>query len=144
MGSAHHTGTTLTDAVWLLPTPTATRYGNNQSDSPGAAVRPSLDTLAIDLAVDWGIYEPAIRRHERWLGRPAPFPTIIGARGGKTLNPQLSEWMMAWPAGWVTEVPGITPNDAKQVCGNGVVPQQMVAGIRYLLPFLFAEGRWAA
>ena len=30
----------------LLPTPTATPYGNNQSASPGAAVRPSLDSLA--------------------------------------------------------------------------------------------------
>jgi hypothetical protein len=32
--------------VQLLPTPTATPYGSNQSPSPGAAVRPSLDTLA--------------------------------------------------------------------------------------------------
>lgn len=30
----------------LLPTPTATPYGNNQSPSPGASVRPSLDSLA--------------------------------------------------------------------------------------------------
>ncbi|MEW2189420.1 hypothetical protein [Streptomyces microflavus] len=30
----------------LLPTPTATPYGNNQSNSPGAAVRPSLNSLA--------------------------------------------------------------------------------------------------
>lgn len=30
----------------LLPTPTATPYGSNQSASPGAAVRPSLETLA--------------------------------------------------------------------------------------------------
>jgi hypothetical protein len=30
----------------LLPTPTSTPYGNNQSPSPGAAVRPSLDSLA--------------------------------------------------------------------------------------------------
>lgn len=29
----------------LLPTPAATEYGNNQSPSPGAAVRPSLDGL---------------------------------------------------------------------------------------------------
>lgn len=29
----------------LLPTPTAARYGNNQSPSPGAAVRPSLDSI---------------------------------------------------------------------------------------------------
>jgi hypothetical protein len=36
--------------VWgLLPTPTATPYGSNQSPSPGAAVRPSLDTLAPSL-----------------------------------------------------------------------------------------------
>lgn len=27
----------------MLPTPTATQYGSNQSSSPGAAVRPSLD-----------------------------------------------------------------------------------------------------
>lgn len=40
-------GPTLADEVeHLLPTPTATPYGNNQSDSPGAAVRPSLNALA--------------------------------------------------------------------------------------------------
>ncbi|MFE0376218.1 hypothetical protein ACFW1M_11645 [Streptomyces inhibens] len=39
-------GLTLTDATTLLPTPTATPYGSNQSNSPGAAVRPSLDSLA--------------------------------------------------------------------------------------------------
>jgi hypothetical protein len=33
----------------LLPTPTAVPYGNNQSPSPGAAVRPSLDQLAPQL-----------------------------------------------------------------------------------------------
>ena len=30
----------------LLPTPTAEPYGSNQSPTPGAAVRPSLNTLA--------------------------------------------------------------------------------------------------
>jgi hypothetical protein len=40
-------GPTLADEVeHLLPTPTATPYGNNQSPSPGAAVRPSLQSLA--------------------------------------------------------------------------------------------------
>ena len=40
-------GPTLADEVeHLLPTPTATPYGNNQSRSPNAAVRPSLNTLA--------------------------------------------------------------------------------------------------
>ena len=36
-------GPDLRTAVTLLPTPTATPYGSNQSPSPGAAVRPSLD-----------------------------------------------------------------------------------------------------
>jgi hypothetical protein len=36
----------LAAAVQLLPTPTATPYGTNQSASDGAAVRPSLGTLA--------------------------------------------------------------------------------------------------
>ncbi len=34
------------EVAHLLPTPTATPYGNNQSPSEGAAVRPSLDSLA--------------------------------------------------------------------------------------------------
>lgn len=33
------------DTLRLLPTPTATPYGNNQSPSEGAAVRPALDGL---------------------------------------------------------------------------------------------------
>lgn len=36
----------LPSAVALLPTPTATPYGNNQSPSSGASVRPSLDSMA--------------------------------------------------------------------------------------------------
>jgi DNA (cytosine-5)-methyltransferase 1 len=125
----------------LLPTPRATdgaKGGPNQRGSKGGnwSLEGAGADLAAELAVDWGIYEPAIRRHERWLGRPVPFPTITGARGGKKLNPQLSEWMMGWPAGWVTDVPGLTPNDALQVCGNGVVPQQMAAAVKYLLLIL--------
>lgn len=37
------------DPTVLLPTPTAAAYGSNQSLSPGAAVRPSLATLAARL-----------------------------------------------------------------------------------------------
>lgn len=35
----------LEDQVAMLPAPTAVEYGNNQSPSPGAAVRPSLSSL---------------------------------------------------------------------------------------------------
>lgn len=45
MGSSHP-GVTLTDAATRWPTASATPGGYNQSPSPGAAVRPSLHTLA--------------------------------------------------------------------------------------------------
>src|SRR5690606_27931491 len=48
-GGSGASDVTLTDAMVrgkLLPTPTATPYGNNQSASSGASVRPSLDGLA--------------------------------------------------------------------------------------------------
>jgi DNA (cytosine-5)-methyltransferase 1 len=41
--------------------------------------------------------------------------------------------MMGLPAGWVTDVPGITRNDALRLLGNGVVPQQAQAAVAWLL-----------
>jgi DNA (cytosine-5)-methyltransferase 1 len=41
--------------------------------------------------------------------------------------------MMGWPAGWVTDVPGVTRNDALKICGNGVVPQQAAEAVQWLL-----------
>lgn len=84
-------------------------------------------------AVDWGVREAAIRRHERWLGRAAPHPTTRGAKGGRKLNPALTEWMMGWPQGWVTDVPGLTIDEQLRLCGNGVVPQQIQAALLFLL-----------
>lgn len=86
-----------------------------------------------DGRVLWGQYEPAIRRWEAILGRPAPAPTEPGPRGGQRLSPRLTEWMMGWPDGWVTDVPGISRNDALRICGNGVVPQQAAHALRLLL-----------
>jgi DNA (cytosine-5)-methyltransferase 1 len=40
---------------------------------------------------------------------------------------------MGWPAGWVTDVPGISRNDQLKICGNGVVPQQAAFALRLLL-----------
>ncbi|WP_312870996.1 hypothetical protein [Streptomyces lonarensis] len=56
----------------LLPTPTATPYGNNQSASPGAAGRPSLDSLA-PMLLPTPTTEPSARC--RTAGRRAPKPT---------------------------------------------------------------------
>jgi DNA (cytosine-5)-methyltransferase 1 len=40
---------------------------------------------------------------------------------------------MGLPAGWVTDVPGISRNDQLKVLGNGVVPQQEAYALRLLL-----------
>lgn len=138
----------------LLPTPAATdaRGGRNRTASrrnPKPTTATTGSTLSDAIwempaeGVGWGKYGPAITRWEAIVGRPPPPPVMFGPRGGKTLNPALSEWMMGWPAGWVTAVPGITANDQKRLCGNGVVPQQIQAAVSYLLPFLSAEGRAA-
>lgn len=50
-----------------------------------------------------------------------------------SLNPRFVEWLMGLPAGWVCDVPGLTPNQMLRLLGNGVVPQQGAAALTYLL-----------
>lgn len=40
---------------------------------------------------------------------------------------------MGLPDGWITDVPGITRNEALKAAGNGVVPQQAAEALRFLL-----------
>lgn len=49
------------------------------------------------------------------------------------LSPEFDEWVMGLPAGWVTDVPGVSWNDQLKMLGNGVVPQQGAAALRFLL-----------
>ncbi|MFE2407051.1 DNA cytosine methyltransferase [Kitasatospora sp. NPDC059408] len=84
---------------------------------------------------DWGVYEPAIRRWEHVTGRTAPRPTDDHGR----LAPQVVEWMMGLPAGWITDAPlldGMTAARARnaqlKAGGNGVVPQQAYAALAEL------------
>jgi DNA (cytosine-5)-methyltransferase 1 len=86
-----------------------------------------------DLITDWGKFEPAIRRWESILGRPAPAPTKPdGKDGAHRLSSEFTEWMMGVPAGWITGV-GLSRNDELKACGNGVVPQQAELALRMLL-----------
>lgn len=131
------------DPVHLLPTPRATdgtKGGPGQRGSSGDLMLPSAVPSAE--GSDWGPYAAAIARWASVLGRPAPPPTITGARGGRKLNPDLVDWLMGWPAGW-TDVPGVSVNDRLRIGGNGVVPQQGAAALRWLLPRL-VDGRAAA
>ena len=40
---------------------------------------------------------------------------------------------MGVPEGWITDVPGITHNEALKACGNGVVPLQAEAALRHMI-----------
>jgi DNA (cytosine-5)-methyltransferase 1 len=80
----------------------------------------------------WGDYEPAIRRWEHVIGRPAPRPTEPG-RNGERLAPRFVEFLMGLPAGHVTDVPGLSRNQQLKALGNGVVIQQAVAALSLLL-----------
>jgi site-specific DNA-cytosine methylase len=132
----------LPSAVMLLPTPTA-QAAKHASDDRGPG---SLDDFksVVDSGPAWGPYEPAIRRWERRLGRTAPAPTEPGSKGQPRLSPAFVEFMMGLPAGWVTDVPGLSRNDQLKALGNGVVPQQAAAAVRFMLARLAEESRWAA
>lgn len=118
----------------LLPTPAA-------SDSTGGGRHPDarkghssqiIDTALLHGTTAWGKYGPAISRWEE-LTRPAPSPTEPNRNGKPRLNAAFPEWMMGWPAGWVTDVPGVSRNDALRIVGNGVCPQQAAYALRWLL-----------
>lgn len=124
----------LSMAVQLLPTPTS-RDSHNAGDPGKTDARMAergqpLSEVAVNAR--WGEYEPAIRRWES-LTRPAPEPTKPNGKGNPKLSDEFDEWLMGYPAGWITDVPGVTWNEALKACGNGVVPQQGAAAIRWLV-----------
>lgn len=123
----------LPSAVHLLPTPTA-------ADSKASGGDPATSNVPLTDATvrgrrQWGQYAPAIARWEAVTGQPAPAPTETSARGSQRLSPAFTQWMMGLPAGWITEVPGVTRNEALKLCGNGVVPHQAVAALEHMLAF---------
>ena len=123
----------------VLPTPIVRDYKDGSSDvlRDGEV---QTDTLARAVfssgevsGISWGKFEPAIRRWESILGRPAPAPTKPdGKDGAHRLSSEFTEWMMGVPAGWITGV-GLSRNDELKACGNGVVPQQAELALRMLL-----------
>lgn len=72
-------------------------------------------------------YGPAIARHERAFGRPAPWPVVAGTR---SLSGDFTAWMMDVPEGWLN---GISNTAKKRLCGNAVVARQAELALRALV-----------
>jgi DNA (cytosine-5)-methyltransferase 1 len=122
----------------LLPTPSvADVEGGRKARSGDRSDELLLNGIAAEQK--WGDYAAAIARWEHVIGRPAPAPTMTSSKGNPQLSPAFTEWMMGLPVGWITDVPGVTRNEALKLCGNGVVPQQAAAAIRFLLPLISTE-----
>ena len=120
-----------------LPTPTASDWkGANHSGSGSASSR-GIATVVEQ--TNWGKFEPAIRRWEETLGRPAPLPTKPdGKDGAHRLSSAFTEWMMGVPKGWITGV-GLTRNEELKACGNNVVPKQAELALKMLLDDVLVE-----
>ena len=119
----------------LLPT-TRTSMKNGATAKEVAAGNPKFRLEAV---TNWGKFEPAIRRWEETIGRPAPAPTKPdGKDGAHRLSADFTEWMMGVPAGWIVDV-GLTRNESLKACGNGVVPQQAELALSVLLEGILIE-----
>jgi hypothetical protein len=127
-------GMPLSVATALLPTPTVgNATGGNASRSGDRSDEKLLPGLVTEHQTNWGAFEPAIRRWEAVMGRPAPAPTEpTGKNGAHRLASRFVEWMMGLVDGHVTGV-GLKRNAELKALGNGVVPQQGEHAINVLL-----------
>lgn len=116
----------------LLPTPTTQDAANTGGGIPVRAEQPSVEHVRADVA--WGVYEPAIRRWEAVLGRPAPALTNPdGKNEQERLAAEFVEWMQGCDEGWVTDPSiGLTRNQMLKALGNGVVKQQAALALGIL------------
>ena len=118
--------------VRLLPTPSvADSLGGHERR--GGARGDELLLKGIAKYERWGDYAAAIARHEQALGRPAPAPTEPGPKGNPRLSAAFVEFMMMLPAGWITDVPGVTRTEALKMLGNGVVVPQAEHALRLMM-----------
>ena len=118
----------VVEQVKLFPTLRASdSYERRNQKTMDRIARDGGDMTMTTLArttTNWGKFEPAIRRWEATIGRPAPEPTKPdGKEGNHRLSSKFTEWMMGLPDGWITDI-GLKRNDELKACGNGVVPQQ--------------------
>lgn len=102
---------------------------------PGGSYRfhPEGSRTARHSINDYGPFADAVRRWESISGLVAPAPAELTSSGRVMVSPAFAEFLMGWPPGWVTAIPGLTSEDQLRICGNGVVPHAAEAALRYLL-----------
>ncbi len=115
----------------LLPTATA-RDGegsrNNTSGRKPDSKHHSGTTLNdVRYTSSWGNYEAAVDRWSTIFGTPPPSPVDSAAR----LNPAFVEWMLGFPAGWVTDL-NISRSQQLKLLGNSAQPQTVAAAVHWL------------
>jgi DNA (cytosine-5)-methyltransferase 1 len=126
--------------VMLMPTPTVSQ-GRNETSGRQEGSNHHNGTTLNDVAykTDWGKFEPAIKRWEKVLGRPAPAPTKPDGRDNSNrLSSMFTEWLMGLPEGWITGL-GLKRTDELKLAGNGVVPQQAELALRILVESMEQE-----
>lgn len=124
----------------LLPTPNTMEHLPARTEEQIAEAKKrspagynNLREKVLHEATNWAQFEPAIRRWEAVLDRPAPAPTQPDGKDDQhRLSSKFTEWMMGLPEGWITDT-GLKRNDELKACGNGVVPQQAELALRLLL-----------
>lgn len=119
---------------WMLTSAIAHLPGRNpaKARSSGKQAGRNCDAGQTLRPVDWGQYEPAIRRWERVLTLPAPAPAEPSGDGRQRLSAAFVEWMLGLPPGFVTGI-SVRRSAHLRILGNGVVPQQAAAALRTLL-----------
>lgn len=135
--------------VTLLPTVTtvdgrtASRCVRDASTLRGVLASLTQPDDASPIDGLFGEYAPAVHRWTRLFRAAPPSPFTITTRSNRVLNPAFAEWMMGYPAGWVTRVgypaggmtalPGFDPSTetiphGQQIrcVGNAIQPQTAV------------------
>lgn len=127
----HIEGDELPEVEIRYENPTGNLAENKWKDTGG--IDPSL-TIDYRNGVNWGKYEPAIKRWEGVSRHVAPHPTRPDGRGGRhRLSPLFTEWMQGWAPGHVTDDSlGLTRNQQIKAAGNGVCTLQAVHAGRQL------------
>lgn len=130
----------------LLPTPTAMDMGRGHTveefdgwtdamkarHGNGNGHGKSLEIEALRHLGTFGPYQAAVDRWAGITGRPAPLPTEPGKDGRPRLSAVFVEWLMDFPEGWVTDVPGVTRTNQLKILGNAVLPAQALLALRLL------------